>query len=413
MLLSQPKNRKVLSNSQLLNEYLEKQIRDFVIGMIEAMLELEIVELLCRRKYQRLKTTQSKRYYRNGYRKRYFLTLYCMLLQVRIPRCRGIRYNPILFRDKNILEPAMEQMLIQLWSDGNSYRDIQNFVKKVYGSGISLGFLSRMVGKIDEYVKQYHNRKLYYHYDSVYIDGMEICIKELPVRQRSDHCRSNKIGKNAVVLAVLGQRQENKKIIREIIDYRIARTENEYSYTELLRSLRNRGLSPDKITVVVHDGEDSIRLGIKNVYGKENIPEQECIFHKLVNLTKSVENKMNETLFKKELWYVYSSETKEEYEENKIKFIRKWKTEEPKAVRLFRVSDDRLTTKYNFDIEMHKSIHTNNPIERYFRELRRRIKAIGIFETISSADRLLFLMIESINQRRGSLPSVPNLKFTH
>lgn len=168
----------------------------------------------------------------------------------------------------------MEQMLIQLWSDGCSYRDIQNFVKRIYGSGISLGFLSRMVSKIDEYVRQYHNRKLEYYYDSVYIDGMEICIKELPARQRSEYRPSKKKGKNAVLLAVLGQRLEHKKIKREIIDYRITKTENEHSYTELLRSLRNRGLSSDKITVVVHDGESSIRLAIKNVYGKENIPKQ-------------------------------------------------------------------------------------------------------------------------------------------
>lgn len=413
MIFRQTKNVKVLLNSQSLNEYLEKLVKDYITGIIEKMLEVEIGDFLCRKKYQRLKTTQNKRYYRNGYRKRYFQTLYCRLLQIRIPRCRGIRYKPVLFRDMSILEPAMEQMLIQIWSDGCSYRDIQNFVKRIYGSGISLGFLSRMVSKIDAYVNQYHNRKLEYHYDSVYIDGMEICIKELPSRQRSEYRSSKKKGKNAVVLAVLGQRRENKKIIREIIDYRITKTENEHSYTELLRSLRNRGLSSDKITVVVHDGESSIRLAIKNVYGKENIPEQECLFHKLINITKTVENKMNETLFKKDLWYVYSSETKRKYVKNKTKFIRKWAIEEPEAVRLFRISNVRLTTKYDFDIQMHKSIHTNNPIERYFKELRRRIKSMGIFETISSADRLLFLMIESINQRRGSLPSFPNLIFTH
>jgi Transposase and inactivated derivatives len=71
--------------------------------------------------------------------------------------------------------------------------------------------------------------------------------------------------------------------------------------------------------------------------------------------------------------------------------------------------DEKLKTKYKFEEKMRRWIHTNNPIERYFKELRRRIKAIGIFESISSADRLLFLMIESINQRRGSQPSFPDL----
>jgi len=74
--------------------------------------------------------------------------------------------------------------------------------------------------------------------------------------------------------------------------------------------------------------------------------------------------------------------------------------------------DEKLKTKYKFKEKMHRWIHTNNPIERYFKELRRRIKAIGIFESINSADRL-FLMIESINQRRGTQTSFPDLKFTH
>jgi transposase-like protein len=46
-------------------------------------------------------------------------------------------------------------------------------------------------------------------------------------------------------------------------------------------------------------------------------------------------------------------------------------------------------------------------------QLRRRIKVIGIFESIKSADRLLFLTIEALNQRRGSLPTNLDFKFTH
>ena len=53
------------------------------------------------------------------------------------------------------------------------------------------------------------------------------------------------------------------------------------------------------------------------------------------------------------------------------------------------------------------------PIERYFKEIRRRLKAMGIFETVKSADKLLFLIIEYLNQRRGSVPTNSNLVFTH
>ena len=43
----------------------------------------------------------------------------------------------------------------------------------------------------------------------------------------------------------------------------------------------------------------------------------------------------------------------------------------------------------------HKSMQTNNLIERFFKELRRRIKMIGFFESIESADKSLFLTIEA------------------
>jgi len=75
--------------------------------------------------------------------------------------------------------------------------------------------------------------------------------------------RQTKIGKVLTNSQLLNEDLEN--LIRKIVVYRITRTENEYSFTELLKSLRNRGLSPNKITIVVHDGEGSIRLGINNV----------------------------------------------------------------------------------------------------------------------------------------------------
>jgi len=381
--------RKVLSNTQLLNKYLEERIRTLVREIIETMLEVEISEVLNRRKYERLKEGQSGRGYRNGYRNRYLLTIYCTMLQIKIPRCRGLSYRPLLFRKKGILEPALEEMLLLLWSDGDSYRDIHNFVRKIYGTEISLGFLSRMVQKIDEKVRQFHNREIEYHYDCIYIDGLEICIKEYPSRLRNNYCNTNKIGKNSVVLVALGQRKEKEKIIREIIDYHIVDTENEKTYTEFFRSLKARGLTSDKIGIMVSDGLDGISLGIKNIYGKNNIPQQNCMFHKLVNITKTVQDKNNERELRKDIWSVYSSKTKKEYCTKKTKIIDKWVDREPIAIKMFCISDDRLKTKYDFRVEMHKSIQTNNPIERYFKELRRRIKAMGIFETKLSADLTL------------------------
>ena len=79
---------------------------------------------------------------------------------------------------------------------------------------------------------------------------------------------------------------------------------------------------------------------------------------------------------------------------------------------MFKITDERMFTKYYTEYIDPKQFNTNNPIERYFREIRRRTKAIGCFESMESADRLIFLVVEYLNQTRGSMPTCPELDFT-
>jgi putative transposase len=409
------KSEKVFLNNQYLNEYLNAQVKEFLTGLIEQIIEEEFNERIKRKKYERISKTTGVRQYRNGYRKRYYLAKFYVGMEIKIPRCREGNFNPLLFKDTGILDAELEKILIHQWSEGNSYRDITNFVKKVYGEKISLGLMHRMIKKIDGYVKEYHNKRIENEYDSIYIDGLEICVKDQPpsMKNRYGNRRYVRIGKNTVLLGVVGQRKEEKKIVREMLDYRFSPSENTESYVELLWSLKKRGLSSNKFKLAVHDGEGSISKALKIVYGKEKVAEQECLFHKLLNITKLVKDDRNGEEIRRDIWSVYNAKDLQVYGEKEKQVIEKWKRKEPEVISLFRKSNSRLKTKYNFDERLHKSIHTNNPIERYFRELRRRIKAIGIFENMESADRLIFLMVESINQKRGSLPTNSNLKFTH
>jgi transposase-like protein len=50
------------------------------------------------------------------------------------------------------------------------------------------------------------------------------------------------------------------------------------------------------------------------------------------------------------------------------------------------------------DLRPHHLIHTTNPIERTIREIRRRTNAVRCFENLSSADKILYLIVGFINQ---------------
>jgi len=409
MYFSQEQIGKVITNSQYLNSFIQAGVKEFMKSFLETILEEEIKIFIGREKYERKKSVLKK--YRNGTRQRNYLTFQAGLLRLKVPRCRGYKFSSILLNKRSITQQELEDVIVQIWSEGSSYRDLQTLIKRIYGEYFSLKKFHTMIKSLDKYVVEFHKKQIIPSYDCIFIDGMEISIKGLPKKYHKEYYFAKR--KNAVVLAVLGQRRKDKKIIKEIIDYLIVRSEDEFGYTELLRSLKNRGLTADKIKIAIHDGEASIGKALRNVYGKDKIQEQRCMIHRLRNIISKLINKNNKEELNRDVWDVYSSATKEEFYKKQAKIFDKWKISEPEAMKLFVKKDDKLLTKYNFENYFHISIHSNNAIERFFREIRRRIKVIGAFENETSADRLIFLTVEYLNQRRGSIPTNSNLVFTH
>ncbi len=410
--LANKSNQVLLKNQILIKERIELEIRGFLSGLLEAMLEEELKIFIGRERYKRRKE-KDIRLYRNGYRLRNYLTIWSRMLRLRVPRCRSGNFKPLLFRHGGMNSEELIQMLIQLWVEGSSYRDLSVLVKKIYGEHYSIGIFGRMISRVQQYAQEFHRRKIIFKYDCINIDAFEISIKELPKRNINYAEGFTRKGKNAVSLCVLGQRREGNKSIREVLDFRICSTENEKGYTALLEDLSKRGLTGDKIGLTVHDGHLSITKAIKNVYSKDKVLQQECLIHHMRNVVNKIEKRINKESLKKEVWKVYSSRTEEEFMKLHKEVIKKWSALEPEAIKQFEKVNHRMLSKYQFDITLHKELHTNNTIERYFREIRRRIKAMGVFETVKSADKLLFLIIEYLNQRRGSIPTNTNLVFTH
>lgn len=407
------KSKEVFGNNQIqIREQIELELRRFLTSLLETILEEELKIFIGRDRYKRRKEKEI-RIYRNGYRLRNYLTIWSKMLRLRVPRCRSGNFKPLLFRQGGMNSEELVQMLIQLWVEGSSYRDLTVLVKKIYGEHYSIGIFGRMIARVQQYVEEFHRKKIIFKYDCINIDAFEISIKELPKRNINYAEGFTRKGKNAVGLAVLGQRKEGKKVIREILDFRICSTENERGYTAVLGDLRKRGLTGDNIGLIVHDGHLSITKAIKNVYSKDKVIQQECLIHHMRNVVNKIEKRINKESLKNDVWKVYSSKNEKEFMKLHKEITLKWVTLEPEAVKQFQKINHRMLSKYQFDITLHKELHTNNTIERYFREIRRRIKAMGVFETVKSADKLLFLIIEYLNQRRGSIPTNSNLVFTH
>jgi putative transposase len=387
--------------------YVHEEIQKFVKDTIEKLFESELTAHIGRNRYER---KSGIKVYRNGHRNRQFLTKWCSIQKLRVPRLRSGNINFKLISENRIIEEDVVKMMIQIWIEGGSYRDIRRLVHKIYGMKLSVSSFSRSIStSLERYVESWKTRPVAKNYDCIYIDGLSISLKEFGYSEEY----MVKRGKNAVVLLVLGQRKEGKRVIKEVLGYSIARTEDEQSYRELLKSIKQRGLTKDKIGLIVHDGANAIGAAIENVYNKAEVKQQLCLIHQRRNITARVRDKNNKEELNRDIWRVYSSPTRTQFYNRHNKVLKKWRNKEPEAMDLFKNISGKMLTKYYFDVQIHKQISSNNAIERYIREIRRRTKAIGCFETLKSANTLLFGIIEYLNQVGGAMPVFYNLEFTH
>lgn len=107
--------------------------------------------------------------------------------------------------------------------------------------------------------------------------------------------------------------------------------------------------------------------------------------------------------------YVFEGETATEVRGRLRVFCSKWSSKEPKAVRNFLKGFEYCLTYLEYPEPLRAMLKTNNPIERYLQELRRRIIPMRAFNNSKSIERIIYGVIAYVlNQQQD----VPENEFT-
>lgn len=356
-----------------------EKAKEMLTEVLEAALEEEALESLgVKKKGEHNKDRIG--YFNSGYSR----TMDTIIGTIKFKRIR------VVFKDKS---KKFESKIIKKYSrrdseliyltligyyTGQSCRKMAVLLQKMYGTILSPSGVSRVLKIIDKKRDEFHKRRIEKYYRYIWLDGMYVRVRN--------------IGKFWVLLA-LGEDEKGKK---ELIDYRISKREDELSYEEFLENLRERGLRKPLIFVI--DGHRGLLSAIQTVFPFSKI--QVCVAHKqrdVLNRT-SIENREKVS---KDLRYVYSSKTKEEAFRRLKEFKSKWKKKEPLAVHSLKYSFSLTLTYLEFDESIQRKIRTNNPMERYIEEIRRRTKPMRIFQNLDSLDRLIYGIIEILNINLG------------
>ena len=186
--------------------------------------------------------------------------------------------------------------------------------------------------------------------------------------------------------------------VKELIGYRLENSEAEAGWRRLLGSLRRRGLTGQSVKLVVSDGGSGLLAALDDFYPESR--RQRCWFHKMSNVMTKL-RKANMACCLKGLRKVYTAANRSTAEQAYQEWAAQWATKEPNAVRCVEKDLESLLSFYSMPKTHWKMLRTTNAIERCFREVRRRTRAIGCFVNDQSLDRMIYGLFRFLNEKRA------------
>jgi putative transposase len=304
-------------------------------------------------------------------------------IELSVPRTRT--WSPVaVVRAYARRTPEVDRMILACFVLGLSTRKVGEALLPILGRPVSASAVSQVAKSLDTVVAAFHRRPLQNRYTVLMLDGVVL---------------SRKTGAGAVkrpVLVALGLLPDGRK---EIIDFRLAKSESAAEWQLFLDDLYRRGLTGEGLDMICVDGGKGLLAALPNVYHR--IPVQRCWAHKIRNVLNKV-RVADQQAVKRALHKIMNAETRPQALAAARHLADRFEDDYPKAVACLRDDLDDLLTCFRYKtLKERKRVRTTNAIERRFREVRRRTRPMGVFQDRTSMDRILFAVFTRENKSQN------------
>ena len=216
-------------------EVIQRPMRDALRRFLQGLMEVERTAQVCARPHKRRNGRKGQR---NGHYKRNLLTGFGMVRELLVPRLRkgGIR-TKVFARYRRRCK-SVDNYIRSLFLGGASTREVGELLDRLWGVRLSASAVSEIARVLDDEVKKFHRREIKDEYRFLVLDGVWVKVSGYKVVKK-------------VVLVAYGVRADGR---REIIDFRLARSESEREWEVFLEGLRRRGLKGAQLKLITVDG---------------------------------------------------------------------------------------------------------------------------------------------------------------
>ncbi len=291
------------------------------------------------------------------------------------PRDREGTFEPVLVPkwERNIT-PELEVQILELYSMGNSYRDISTHIQRMYGVSYSEGQISAITDRIWEEVLRWQNRALKSIYAFVFLDAIHFKVRD------DGHVKTK------AVYTVLGVDMEGE---REVLGLYVGNAEGANTWGRILHDMKDRGV--EDVLIFCVDGLPGFNEVIEEVYPMSLV--QRCIVHMIRTSLRFVSYK-NYKAICRDLRKVYTSGSLLEAEQALKKFGVIWDADYPEIRQKWEKHWMELSTFFAFPTAIRRVIYTTNAVESLHRHMRKVTKTKGAFVNEKALLKQLYLTLE-------------------
>jgi putative transposase len=346
------------------------QMRRQLRELLEDVMEAERDQLVACRWYQRSQQRQDER---AGYRARTIVTMLGKVSGLRVPKLRKARFHTKLWGRYKRKITAIEVAIMESFLCGVGTRKMKRALRSILGDGgLSHQSVSRIVSRLNRSLKEWLIRPIEDDIEVLYLDGVYLRIKERGIKKRPTLF--------AMAITASGETR--------ILGFWHAWQESADEWQAFCQSLWERGLKGSCLRLVVADGASAISSTVRLLWPEAMI--QSCVFHKMRNLVFALKRHPLKKLIIRDAKAIWQAGSRADALSRITHFQATWSKTCPRAVKNFLKDIDLCLSYFWLPPPMWKRIRTNNPLDRFFREVKRRINPMGPFVDRKSASRILF-----------------------
>jgi putative transposase len=294
-------------------------------------------------------------------------------VQIKAPRDRDGSFEPKLVRKRQRRFEGFDDKILALYGRGMSTRDIEAYLREIYGVSVGRDLISRVTDAVMDDVKAWQRRPLDDVYPILYLDAFVVKIRD-----------GGSVVRKACYLA-LGVTMDGE---RDVLGMWFQDNEGAKFWMQVLNDLKHRGVRDILICCV--DGLKGFPEAIEAIFPQTTV--QTCIVHLIRQSLRYVPRRRYDQVVK-DLRPIYTATDVDAALAALEAFEEKWGDKLPPVVKAWRDAWEHVIPFLAFPEEVRRVIYTTNPIEALNRQLRKAIKTKGHFPTEEAAKKLIYLCL--------------------